>query len=345
MTDPTPSPQHGGQPAQKDLRKKLRKQEQRMLARLQKAQEGQTRALERFKQAETRLQKRQARVQRVEGRLQLIHQQLAELEGREAREGELSEDVRSARMAALAVEEEVRRAAETIPSTGITMPIPIQPDESQEEHVAIMEEAFEDLYEFEVGQTMQTEVASPEAAAEESLDEDIDLAGIEVEEDLVEAITAVSIAEVAAERAAKAEAVAEASSAQTREARLKAMQADQTLSETQAAIRGGNLNGEGAEYILQEAEREATRAHALLADAEAAEEQAMKAAMEAEAEAEVAEGMAYAVINRTAPQLMEEVMEEVQAEPRRSTRPLGAEEAEELDTTLKIPSIRPQEHS
>ena len=48
----------------------------------------------------------------------------------------------------------------------------------------------------------------------------------------------------------------------------------------------------------KEAERNAMRAHAFLADAEAAEEQALNAARNAEAEAEVTEGMAFAASNR-----------------------------------------------
>ena len=42
-----------------------------------------------------------------------------------------------------------------------------------------------------------------------------------------------------------------------------------------AAIRQQKLSGEGAEVALQAAEREATHAHAVLADAEAAEEHAL----------------------------------------------------------------------
>ncbi len=64
------------------------------------------------------------------------------------------------------------------------------------------------------------------------------------------------------------------------------------------AIANGALTAFEAETFLQHAEREATRAHARLADAEAAEEQARRTAMNAEAEAEVAEGMAFAANNQ-----------------------------------------------
>src|SRR5260221_11426063 len=65
------------QPTQnKNLRKKLQKREQRMLALLQEAQQVQAKALDRFRRAEARLQKRTARLERAEKRLRLVRQQL-----------------------------------------------------------------------------------------------------------------------------------------------------------------------------------------------------------------------------------------------------------------------------
>src|SRR5258708_32245776 len=65
------------QPTQnKDLRKKLQKREQRVLAPLQEAQQAQANALDRFRRAEARLQKRTARLERAEERLRLVRQQL-----------------------------------------------------------------------------------------------------------------------------------------------------------------------------------------------------------------------------------------------------------------------------
>src|SRR5260221_12551773 len=65
------------QPTQnKDLRKKLQKREQRMLALLQEAQQAQANALDRFRRAEPRLQKRTPRLERAEERLRLVRQQL-----------------------------------------------------------------------------------------------------------------------------------------------------------------------------------------------------------------------------------------------------------------------------
>ena len=64
------------------------------------------------------------------------------------------------------------------------------------------------------------------------------------------------------------------------------------------AIQRGVLIGDAAEATLYEAEHDASRAHTVLADAEATEERARRAAMNAEAEAEVAEGMARATQGR-----------------------------------------------
>jgi hypothetical protein len=143
----------------------------------------------------------------------------------------------------------------------------------------------------------------------------------------VEAITAVTIAEITAERAAAAEALAEASSARTREARRQATLAEEALGEIRVAIRNDLLTGDEAKHALQEAEREVTKAQASLADAEVAEEQALTTAMNAEAEAEVAEGMAYA------------------AGDRRNLLHEGAQEAndDESDITPKIPHTQAQE--
>src|SRR5258708_17166642 len=115
--------------------------------------------------------------------------------------------------------------------------------------------------------------------------EPAEIAEIEAEEESVEAVAAVTIAEVTAERAAEAEALAEVSSAQTREARQRAQQAEAALEEVRVAIRAGLLTGEGGETAVQNADREGTRAQALLADAEAAEEQALDTAIHAEADA------------------------------------------------------------
>ncbi len=117
---------------------------------------------------------------------------------------------------------------------------------------------------------------------------------IEEEEAMVEAITAKLIADAAAAAAAEAEALAEASSARTREARRLAVEADRALDNVYAAFLDGSLPEDEAQIRLLQAEHEATRAHAMLADAEAAEEEAINAARNAEAEAAVAESMAFA---------------------------------------------------
>lgn len=175
---------------------------------------------------------------------------------------------------------------------------------------------------------------------------------IEEDEEVVAAVAAMMIADVAAASAAKAEAIAEACSARTREARHDALQADRVLEEVRAAIASGAFSGEDANRYLQSVEREATRAQALLADAEAAEEQARNAAMNAEAEAEVAEGMALAAGGHA-----ETALEEHAA----TTQPLAnddegrvqdafslekearEDDEDELDDTDEMPAITEQE--
>src|SRR6266487_4243691 len=117
---------------------------------------------------------------------------------------------------------------------------------------------------------------------------------INEEEETLETVAAMIIADAAAIAAAEAEALAEASSARTREARRAALEADRVLGTIRLAIRNGALVGDEAAAALMAAERDATHAHAVLADAEATGERALTAAMNAEAEAEVAEAMALA---------------------------------------------------
>jgi len=124
------------------------------------------------------------------------------------------------------------------------------------------------------------------------------VAEIDEEEEMVEMVSAMMIADVAAANAAKAESLAEEASAHTREARRLAQEADTLLERIRTAVRNGTSTGDAAQAILFDAERDATHMHALLADAEAAEERARRFAMEAEADAEVAEGMAFAVEDR-----------------------------------------------
>lgn len=131
---------------------------------------------------------------------------------------------------------------------------------------------------------------------------------IEEDEELVETVTSMLIAEAAAEAAAQAEAFAEASAARTREVRRRANQADSILQQIILMVNRGILTGKQAEVALLEAERDVAYAQAALADAEATEARAMETAMNAEAEAEVAENMAFSVdirnqdIERTRPQ-------------------------------------------
>ncbi len=119
-------------------------------------------------------------------------------------------------------------------------------------------------------------------------------AEIDEEEEAVEKLASMVLANAAGVVAAEAEARAEASSLRAREARQLLRQAEQMVMLVRSAIQDGALLGAEAVQALQAAEREATHAQAVLADAEAAEEQALHVAMYAEADAEVAEGMAFA---------------------------------------------------
>src|SRR5258706_569948 len=163
----------------------------------------------------------------------------------------------------------------------------------------------------------------------------IENAEIEEEEELVETLAAMSFAEIAAERAASAEAIAEANSVQTREAWRRVRESETALGQVRLAIRNGTLSGEEAEVALQEAENELTRATAFLADAEATEEQALNNAMNAEAEAEVAEGMAYAA---------ERQFEDKQQDPPPdilTSEDAPEEEENESAITQKLPVVHP----
>ena len=163
------------------------------------------------------------------------------------------------------------------------------------------------------------------------------------EEDDLETVAAMIIADAAAIAAAQAEAVAEASSARTREARTRALTADQALERVRAAIRQQKLSGEGAEVALRAAEREATYAHAALADAEASEEHALNAAMNAEAEAEVAEGMAFAASSRD--ERDEKQRDEnaaAQSTPLADVTKLDDDGKDDEEDTLEVPVVRPK---
>ena len=279
----------------KNLRKKLQTREQRIIERLKEAQKAQTRALERYHRAEEHLQKRMARLQLIEGRLTLVRQQIDDLH---------------ANPETPSVEIEIPAWAQYIPPSSYredTSRNTIESTDFASEARAAAKAAEEN-----------TRIAAARAAEiNETTNvnlETAEVAEIEAEEEFVEAITAVTIAEITAERAAAAEALAEASSARTREARRQAKLAEEALGEIRIAIRNDLLTGDEAKHALQEAEREVTKAQASLADAEVAEEQALAAAMNAEAEAEVAEGMAYAAVDRS-DTLLEEAQNALDNEP------------------------------
>jgi hypothetical protein len=324
MTEQTPS-------QMKNLRKKLQKREQRILARLQGAQKAQARALERFHRDEVRLQKRISSVLRIEGRLTLVRQQLDEL---------------NISPAVPPVETEIPAWAQSNAPSDETGSITGPTDHATEAR-AVAEAAEQNTRLATARAAAISQTASKETVEDTPSsppEEPAGVAEIEAEEEMVEAISAVTIAEITAERAAAAEALAQASSAHTRETRRRAQLVEQALGEIRVAIRNGLLRGEEAEHALQEAEREVTRAQASLADAEAAEEQALTEAMNAEAEAEVAEGMAYAAVDRSGPLLEGEHGDREEATWEVFQSYPSQEVADsEPDITLKIPRVGTQE--
>jgi hypothetical protein len=323
----------------KNLRKKLQKREQRILVRLNEAQQAQAKALERYHRAEERLQKRMARVQLIEGRLTLVRQQKDDLNINSAIPPTETEIPEWAQFISISPTDEDKPGS-TIESI----------DYAREARAAV--QAAEENTRMaatraaEISETTGINLENAEIPTQSTLEDAAEVAEIEAEEEIVEAITAVTIAEITAERAAAAEAIAQASSAHTRETRRQAQLAEQTLGEIRVAIHNGLLTGEEAEQTLQEAEREVTKAQASLADAEAAEEQALTAAMNAEAEAEVAEGMAYAAVDRSGP-MLEEAQEQDNLEeaPLEISQSYSAQDAadNESDITLKVPHVQKQE--
>jgi hypothetical protein len=176
---------------------------------------------------------------------------------------------------------------------------------------------------------------------------------IDEEEEALETVTAMIIADAAAIAAAEAEALAEASSARTREARSAALAADRALGTVRMAVRNGILVGDEAAAALNVAEHDATHAHAVLADAEAAEDRARTTAMNAEAEAEVAEGMAFASGERNErdEKLRDEygtahplpVEASASAETDAVNLELGEDDEDHREDTQKLPRVRPEQ--
>src|SRR6266581_4133251 len=279
----------------RELEKKLRKRESRLEERLQEAQERRAKALERLKRAEARLQKRTARIELLEGRIAMVRWQQAELTA-------LTEPAPEEKGGELTQEEIIVALVEPAELAGEARAVAEAAEEAAWLAAVRAVEVSSRLGQFEEEQASAIAQEAERAAREaERLAEEVDqlvqevgsesVAEIEEEEEVVAAVAAMMIADVAAAAAAEAEAMAEASSARTHEARYAALQADQVLEKVRTAVASGALSGEDARTTLQNAEREATRAHARLADAEA----------------EVAEGMAFA-----AGDLVEQSIEDAQ---------------------------------
>jgi hypothetical protein len=155
-------------------------------------------------------------------------------------------------------------------------------------------------------QDQQAQKADPDTRASQDVSPTISISAsrieqierIDEEEEIVEMAAAMTSADIAAAKAAQAEAVAEDSSARVREVRRLVEQADTILEQVRLAIERGALQGDAADAALYDAENDATHVHTKLAEAEAVEERTRRAAMNAEAEAEIAEGMARATQGR-----------------------------------------------
>lgn len=338
------APQEGSMPGGDEL-KKLRKQEQRVLERLQEARKAQAKALERFQRAEARLQKRSDRLQRIEGRLTLLRQQrehLSEPEVAQSEEGQSlpstqpvpkHDDVEIGAAPNVASETETSGAEEASPSAENLAP---REDMERAEPVSETRAAVEATEEnVRTAAERASELAVNQQQAELSAPPQ-DILNIEEEEELTAAVTAETIAHITAERAAKAEVIAEISSKQTHEARRYVQEAEQALADVRASISSGVLSGEEAQETLWRAENAVTRAQAFLADAEANEEQAVRAAMNAEADAVVAEGMAFASVDHVTLLAAAE-----ESQDKRETPATNGD----TDITTKISVIRPQEQS
>ena len=219
--------------------------------------------------------------------------------------------------------------------------------EATEENVRLAAERASSIasLETDAGQWPDAMVETPQRA--ETLATPEEIAIIEEEEALIAAGTAETIAHITAERAAKAEVIAEISSKQTREARRYVQDAEQAHIEVRTAISNGILTGEEAQEALWRAEHAVTRAQAFLADAEANEEQAVKAAMNAEADAEVAEGMAFASTDHlTVLAIADEQQNSDETQPASiPTQEHTPENDDEADVTTKISVMRPQEQA
>lgn len=344
MKNNKPAPQEGSMPGGDEL-KKLRKQEQRVLERLQEARKAQARALERFKRAEARLQKRSDRLQRIEGRLTLLRQQREQhSEPGDARDNEGQSlpstqpdlnhnDVETGIAPDIASETETSGAEEASPSAEKLAP---REDMEQAEPISETRAAVEATEEnVRTAAERASELAENQQQAELSAPPQ-DILNIEEEEELTAAVTAETIAHITAERAAKAEVIAEISSKQTHEARRYVQEAEQALADVRASISSGVLSGEEAQETLWRAENAVTRAQAFLADAEANEEQAVRAAMNAEADAVVAEGMAFASVDHVALLTAADEPQDNGETPATNG---------DTDITTKISVIRPQEQS
>lgn len=298
--------------------KQMRKRERKLNERLRRIHEKYDAAQSRVQRAEERLQKRRARLFKLETRLaQLVPTsdvETADISAVPAPEPEArpTPSVKEKRAIVEAVEESVRTTimqaaslsavSATEQSTGTILPATgeaVESDASSIEDAAqgeviklSQDEVLPVLFEVEEMELSSSPVVDSAEPAQEEVVELAAVDEIEEEEETIETIAAMIIADAAAVAAARAEAQAEASSARTREARTLAQAADVELERVRAALEDGTLNGPQAYGMLLAAEREATRAHAALLDAEVAEERARREAMNAEAEAEIAEGMA-----------------------------------------------------
>ena len=326
-----PAEEAGAAPPQSsNVKSSHRAQEARAAA--EAAEENARRAAERSAEAAARVE------QMGSGRH--LMQELLEIEAEADRAGAIAQEAE--RAAEQAEQEERTSAAPGMEAgdSGENEAAQTEDNEEEREFYSLMQIELDatDIPIASPGEITETqeqeEITSPDQGS--PIIRDAENAELEEEEELVETLAAKSFAEIAAERAASAEAIAEASSVQTREAWRRVREAETALGQVRLTIRNGTLSGEEAEIALQDAENELTRATAFLADAEATEEQALDNAMNAEAEAEVAEGMAYAAERQFEDQ--QDPLPDLSA-----SEDAPAEEDNESATTQKLPVIHPPE--
>ena len=208
--------------APRETRKALQKREQKTLDRLREAQQAQAKAQARFERA-------QARLQKCTSRLETYRRQFG------------------TRPAAIEALDTPAPASQPAPELTGQAPLPAV----SEAHAAAEAAEESNAQRPKPAQSSSTIVFFEEEEEPTSIMIPPEIEQIEEEETIVEASAAETYAHIIAERAAKARVAADISTAQTREARLRAQQAEQALGRVRLDIRYGVLSGEEADIALR----------------------------------------------------------------------------------------------